>query len=216
MHSTKKTLYVQYGCGTSAPKEWTNFDASPTLRIQRMPMLGFILKKYLNVQFPHHIQYGDIRRGLPGIGANTCAGIFCSHVLEHLSLNDCRTAINKTFQMLKPGGILRCIVPDLEYIVREYLTKLDHNVSDASIQFMKSTALGRIDRTHGLSGFASDFFGNSNHLFMWDRLSLHQELANANFSSIRPCKLNDSTDPMFKLVEDPQRFQNAIAFEATK
>ena len=32
--------YVQYGCGLSAPHEWLNFDASPILRLQKLPLLG--------------------------------------------------------------------------------------------------------------------------------------------------------------------------------
>ena len=35
-----KKKYVQYGCGLSAPNEWINFDVSPTLRIQKIPIIG--------------------------------------------------------------------------------------------------------------------------------------------------------------------------------
>ncbi|CAO5043555.1 MULTISPECIES: hypothetical protein [Microcystis] len=31
-----ESKYVQYGCGWSAPSQWRNFDASPTLRFERM------------------------------------------------------------------------------------------------------------------------------------------------------------------------------------
>lgn len=32
--------FIQYGCGLSAPAGWRNFDSSPTLRAQRLPVLG--------------------------------------------------------------------------------------------------------------------------------------------------------------------------------
>jgi len=51
---------------------------------------------------------------------------------------------------------------------------------------------------------------------MWDRLSLHKELLDAGFSKIRPCRYNDCEDQMFELVEDRDRFENSLAFEATK
>jgi hypothetical protein len=38
-------IYIQYGCGLSAPKEWTNFDVSPTLRIQKLPIDRHNFKK---------------------------------------------------------------------------------------------------------------------------------------------------------------------------
>ena len=31
-------MYVQYGCGLSAPEEWINFDASLTLKRERIPI----------------------------------------------------------------------------------------------------------------------------------------------------------------------------------
>src|SRR5882724_7131927 len=32
--------YVHYGCLFCAPESWLNFDASPTLRFERIPILG--------------------------------------------------------------------------------------------------------------------------------------------------------------------------------
>ncbi|HEX8242224.1 MAG TPA: hypothetical protein VF541_01965 [Longimicrobium sp.] len=33
-------IHAQYGCGPCAPAGWRNFDASPTLRLQRLPAAG--------------------------------------------------------------------------------------------------------------------------------------------------------------------------------
>lgn len=43
-HKFMKRNFIQYGCGLSAPNDWINFDASPTLRIQKFPILGRIVK----------------------------------------------------------------------------------------------------------------------------------------------------------------------------
>ena len=51
---------------------------------------------------------------------------------------------------------------------------------------------------------------------MWDKFSLEIELKNVGFSSVRQCDFNDSKDEMFKLVEERERFKNAIAFECIK
>ena len=55
--------YVQYGCGLSAPKEWLNYDVSPTLILQKTPLLSSVLK--LDTAFPDNVLYGDIVKGLP-------------------------------------------------------------------------------------------------------------------------------------------------------
>jgi hypothetical protein len=52
--------YVQYGAGSSGIEGWKNFDSSPTLLLQRTPILGRLLKNFLNCLFDESIIYGDI------------------------------------------------------------------------------------------------------------------------------------------------------------
>ena len=209
------SLYLQYGCGLTAPKEWINFDASPTLRIQKMPIAGALLKKRLNTVFPDNVRYGDIIKGLP-VMESSFTGIYCSHTLEHLSLTDFRKALVNTYKLLKPNGIFRCVLPDLETAARDYLTSLDEGDHNAAIRFMSSTLLGVEKRTKGAKGLLTYIFGNANHLWMWDHLSLSEELKKAGFTNLRSCKFNDCKDEMFKLVEDKGRFGNAVAIECSK
>ena len=215
MTKSMTKIYAQYGCGLSAPKEWINFDVSPTLRIQKTPILGTILKSKLNTAFPSNVLYGDIIKGLP-IDENSCDGLYCSHTLEHLSLQDFRQAIINSFKILKKGGIFRCIVLDLEFVARSYIKELDNGDNLASLNFINNTALGMKERPRGLKGFFSSFFGNSRHLWMWDNKSLLAELKDVGFTQIRACKFNDSDDEMFKSVEDINRFENAAAIECKK
>jgi hypothetical protein len=210
-----KELYVQYGCGHSAPKEWLNFDVSPTLRIQKIPLIGSLVKSQLNTTFPNNVKYGNIIKGLP-IPSNSCNGIYCSHTLEHLSLTDFRTALKNTYKVLKNDGIFRCIVPDLEYEARSYINSLDNKNAEASIDFLNNTLLGIKERPKGLKGFISSFFGNSAHLWMWDSLSFTKELEKAGFKDIQICSFNDSKIDLFKQVEDEDRFVNAVAIECKK
>ncbi len=210
-----KKKYVQYGCGLSAPKEWMNFDVSPTLRIQKIPVIGFLLRNKLNTTFPTNVLYGDITKGLP-VQPNSCNGLYCSHTLEHLSLNDFRKALVNSFLILKPGGIFRCIVPDLEFSARQYVTQLDRGEKSPSISFIEETLLGINEKPRGLIGLIKSYFGNSHHLWMWDRYSLSEELKKAGFKEIRECKFNDSQDEMFVYVEAEGRFRDAVALECRK
>src|SRR4051812_43659884 len=107
--------YVQYGCGLSAPESWRNFDASPTLRLQRLPVVGRRLHGGGLPLFPSNVEYGDIVRGLP-VSPGSCRGVYCSHVLEHLALADFRTALRNTRAILRDGGIFRFVLPDLELL----------------------------------------------------------------------------------------------------
>ena len=206
--------YVQYGCGLSAPKEWINYDASPTLVLQKIPFISIFL--HLNTKFPTNVKYGDIVKGLP-IDDNSCDGLYCSHTLEHLSLYDFRSALKNSIKILKKGGIFRCIVPDLEYAANLYLDELKAGKTSASLKFISTTTmLGVEKRSMGLKGLIVSFLGNSKHLWMWDYKSLEMELKNVGFNSIRKCEYNDCNDEMFKYVEEESRFRNSVAFECFK
>ncbi len=210
--------YVQYGCGPGPwpPKEWINFDVSPTLLIQKMPILGVLIKNKLHVQFADHVQYGNIINGLP-IPNNSCDGLYCSHTLEHLTLEDFRIALANSYKILKPGGIFRCLVPDLEYAAKKYLQNLSEGNTNASIEFVGvDTLLGIEQRPKGLKGKLMRLFGNSHHLWMWDKVSMMTELKNAGFTNVRTCTFNDCEDKMFQLVENEGRFLNAVTIECSK
>jgi len=51
--------------------------------------------------------------------------VYHSHVLEHFSKKDGELLIKNCFRILKPGGIIRIAVPDLEGIAKLYLHNLD-------------------------------------------------------------------------------------------
>jgi len=204
-------VYVQYGCGWCAPRGWVNFDASPTLRFERIPVVGRLYTKNA-LRFPDNVRYGDVVRGLP-IEFDSCNGIYCSHVLEHLALEDVDRALKNTFSYLRTGGTFRLVVPDLERMTRDYLTS--DSVS-AAIRFMESTGLGRPVRPRGLVGFVKSWLGNSAHLWMWDAKSMSEKLIQHGFRAVRRCSFGDAEDAKFKEVEDRDRFEGCLAMECKK
>ena len=203
-------LYVQYGCGFSAPAGWLNFDASPTLRFERSP-IGFLYTRNER-RFPENVRYGDIVRGLP-VADDSCRGLYCSHVLEHLSYEDCDVALAHSARYLQRGGTFRMVLPDLGEYVREYLA----DGSDrAAGNFMRGASLGRERRSRGLIGFLKDWIGNSTHLWMWDEKALAARLRAHGFVDIRRARFGDSEDPRFAEVESIDRFEGCLAMQCRK
>jgi ubiquinone/menaquinone biosynthesis C-methylase UbiE len=207
--------YINYGCGPNAPKEWINFDASPTLRIQKIHVLGKLLEKKLNVIFPKYVKYGDITKGLP-VETNSCTLVYCAHILEHLSLEDCRKALVNTYKIIKHGGKFRCVLPDLESAAKTYMEDLERKDYEGSLRFMQSTLLGKKTRSKNLKALVSSFWGNSNHFWMWDHYSLSEELKKVGFKEIRRCQIGDSEDQMLSFVEEESRYVKAVAIECVK
>jgi Methyltransferase domain len=207
-------MHVQYGCGFTAPEEWLNFDASMTLKWERTPLLGRLYTK--NAQrFPQNVRSGDIVRGLP-VGEGSSKGVYASHVLEHLALEDFHKALENTKQILEVGGIFRLIVPDLGWAATEYVRRLQAGDAQANSFFLGETNLGEPKRERGLRGLLHKSLNTSKHLWMWDALSLANALSSHGFKQIRPCSFGDCEDPMFSLVESAGRFEHAVAMEARR
>jgi len=174
--------------------------------------LGRLVRR--NAQrFPANVRFGDIVRGLP-VETSSAEAAYASHVLEHLSLTDFEKALRETFRILKPGGVFRLIVPDLEVRARSYVAALDAGRSDANDAFMRSTTLG-VERRNLLVDL-----GNARHLWMWDYPSMKAALERHGFVAVRRCALNDAADPMFLMVEQEWRFVHEgvveLAMEARK
>jgi SAM-dependent methyltransferase len=200
-------IYLQYGCGQSCPDGWINFDASPTLRLQRLPVIGRLFKRGATV-FPDGVRFGDIVRGLP-IADGSVQGIYASHVLEHLSYADFWRALDHTFRLLRPGGIFRLVVPDLKSRAQKYLERLEMRQADANSWFLRSARLGSEGSPRGPVELARSLIGRSAHLWMWDEISLAAALDKTGFVNIRRCRFGDRTDGKFSLVEDAGRFYDA-------
>ena len=136
--SSEKGYYVNYGCGMHAPLEWYNYDASPTVLFERLPLLGKVYTKNKS-RFPENVKHGNILKGL-NLPPSSCKAIYCSHVLEHLTLEDFRIALKNTRDLLQPSGIFRFVLPDLRQLASDYLNDSSENAGTA---FLKKTALGR-------------------------------------------------------------------------
>jgi predicted SAM-dependent methyltransferase len=214
MKSVEGKLYVQYGCGESSPDGWLNFDASPTLRAQRIPFLGKFIRQD-NISFPKSVKFGDVRRGLP-VEGQSCSGVYASHVLEHLALEDFHTALKETFRILKPGGRFRALVPDLSFYCKQYLERSSNGDPIACSDFMRNTHLGYETRAVGPLGAWVASMRNSKHMWMWDYNGLSAALQQHGFSNIRPAKFGDSDDKSFTAVESESRFLDACAIECIR
>ena len=205
-------MNLHYGCGLDTGEGWHNCDASPTLRLQRLPVVGLLFKKWLKPRFPDAVHYGDIVRGID-VAPGSCDAIYCSHILEHLALEDLRVALRHTHACLKPGGLFRVVVPDFAQQVLAYQSNPN---PEALSNFLRYTYLGRDKRPKGIKAFIREYFGNSHHLWMWDEKGLAAELREAGFTSIRRCQAGDSANKAFLAVENPDRFIGGLALECYK
>lgn len=94
---------LNLGCGTRYHDDWTNVD--------------FISKNEKVLAF-------NLLNGIP-FENNSFDVVYHSHVLEHFSKDEGKNFLLECSRVLKPGGVIRIAVPDLEIIAKEYLKNLD-------------------------------------------------------------------------------------------
>jgi len=78
----------------------------------------------LRQHIPAEVQFKcwDLRRGIPWPDSSVDL-IRCSHLLEHLTLQEAKNLLVEMFRVLKPGGIARIATPDLDIIIKHYRNK---------------------------------------------------------------------------------------------
>ena len=92
IQNEKTPQCLNIGCGRRYHRAWTNLD--------------------LEANEPTVIRH-DVTLGVPFDEGHFDA-VYHSHVLEHLRPQQGRELITECYRVLKPGGLLRIVVPDLE------------------------------------------------------------------------------------------------------
>jgi predicted SAM-dependent methyltransferase len=95
--------YLNLGCGDTFHESWSNFDF---------------------VSSHKSVKQCNLLKGIP-VSGNSADVVYHSHVLEHFTAENGKAFVRECFRVLKPGGIIRIAVPDLENIIREYLKNLE-------------------------------------------------------------------------------------------
>jgi predicted SAM-dependent methyltransferase len=66
----------------------------------------------------------DLSKGLP-VPDDTCDAVYSSHTIEHFNRDGAKKFLMECRRVLRPGGIIRLVAPDLECLARTYLACLD-------------------------------------------------------------------------------------------
>jgi len=99
-------MRANLGCGRHVHEGWINIDLASS---------------------EPGVLVHDLSNGIP-LPEQSCTIVYHSHVLEHLDRAKAHGLLRECYRVLKPGGILRIAVPDLEQICRVYLAKLEQAV----------------------------------------------------------------------------------------
>ena len=102
-------MYINLGCGSVFvdDNKWTNLDYNSSTKA---------------------VKESDLLKHLP-FSEETAQLIYASHFFEHIPYAKVNGFLREIFRILKPGGVVRLVLPDLEEMASSYLTfrkKGDH------------------------------------------------------------------------------------------
>ncbi len=174
---------LNWGCGTDPAPGWLNAD----------------------VEEGHGVDIScDIREGLPLEDASIDY-VVSIHALPELPYGDLETALSELKRVLRPEGMLRLSLPDLERAIRAYL---DGDVGYFPVPDDDARSLG------GKMILYLTRYGYSCSLYTFD--SIEELLLRAGFRRVVRCGLGESTSEYPGITELDNREAESLFVEAVK
>lgn len=195
-------LKLNIGCGTSGVEGWVNIDNSPTILLSRLPWGRRIFR---TPDWPRDVRRMDVRKRI-AYPDSSVSCIYSSHTFEHFTYEESSAVTRECFRILKRGGILRIVVPDLAIAVREYLS--DTADPKASHRFVGRLLLG--------GSWRDLLHPGAHHQQMFDARSLVHMLKEAGFAAPEVREFGDSRMADIERIELESRRQESLYVECVK
>jgi SAM-dependent methyltransferase len=174
---------LNWGCGEHPEPGWLNSD------IKDVPGIDIV---------------ADVRSGLP-LESGSVDYIASIHALPELPYPDLVPALVELHRVLKPGGVLRLVLPDLERGIEayqngdgDYFHVPDEDARSVGAKFVTQMV----------------WYGYSRSLFVPD--FVEELLGKAGFSRIHRCAYKETASPWPDIVELDNRKRESLFMEGVK
>jgi len=184
-----KKVKLNVGCGTDYKRGWINIDNNTDNNIEKLDLNW------------------DLRNPLP-FPENSVDFIFNEHFVEHLTVEEARASLADFKRVLKPNGVMRIAMPDLEVAVQQYL---DKNWKERP--FIKRYGLEFVETRAELLNMGMRWW---DHKWLYDWEELARRLKEVGFKSTRIRKAKHSKSVHRELVGLETRDESILIAEVTK
>ncbi len=174
---------LNWGCGEFPEPGWLNSDIKDT------PGIDIV---------------ADLREGLP-LETDSIDYITSIHALPELPFSDLVPALTELRRVLKPGGVLRLALPDLERGIaafqrgdREYFHVPDEDARSIGAKFVTQMT----------------WYGYSHSLFVYD--FVEELLERAGFAQITRCQYKQTASRWPDIADLDNRERESLFVEAVK
>src|SRR6266702_1551105 len=165
---------LNIGCGHNALPGWFNTDLFTSKMVTRLDIRN-------SLKFP-----------------NYCLdALYSEHVIEHLTCDECSQFLREANRMLRPGGILRLVTPDLGFFLKMVADPFN---SDAEV-YLNWFAGDGCNREDAAEMALNVIIGGHGHLRVYSEGTLSAKLLDAGFVDIKRFPVGESNHPFLLGIE---------------
>jgi predicted SAM-dependent methyltransferase len=224
--SGSSEVILNLGCGVRTSPSCVNIDWSNYLRVKKSRIASLLAPLILRGSptrlerfrgLDDSVVVHDLRRGIPFEDASVDA-VYHSHFLEHLDRPMAQQFVKEIHRVLRPGGIHRIVVPDMEWLCRRYLDHLarcvdeqtgyaehDEYLVEMIQQMVQREGAGTSQQRPLRRAIENVILGDARqrgetHQWMYDRVNLRPLLENAGFRELRIVDFRTSSIPNWNSI----------------
>lgn len=171
---------LHLACGSNRMPGWANVD----------------------LEGPSSVIKLDLTRPLPS-RTDAMSAIYCEHFIEHIERDAAIRLLEECHRTLRPGGILRLSIPNLQVLIAEYQAGRTGYWTD--MHWTPGSACQLINEGMRLWG----------HRFLFDAAELESVLRSAGFAQVQACGWQESEHEALRKLEC-RPYHGELIYECTK
>jgi predicted SAM-dependent methyltransferase len=203
-------MKLNLGCGTQIIDDWLNVDYALGARLTKIPFFKLLNKqlKLFNIDWDNRVYIHNLTKKFP-FKNESIDIIYCSHTLEHFTRETGLRFLQECHRVLKVGGIVRIVVPDLQCIV----TNFNNKVFPAD-QFLEKLSVLNWEYKSKLKNFLAPYIQYP-HKCMYDTPTLLSIIGNVGFNAQSKDPFNSKIEDI-KKIEKEERTKFSVIIEGHK
>ena len=147
----------------------------------------------------------DITRKPYPLESGSLEGIYTEHCLEHIEFKDMKENLKEFYRLLKPGGVVRIVMPDGEIYLDIYQRRKQ---GSTELMPFEEGYISPMARINGI-------FRNHGHRFIYDFETMKRLMEEVGFKTIKKCSYRNGTDQRL-LIDQEWRSPESLYVEAVK
>lgn len=143
--------------------------------------------------------------------------ILVEHMIEHITYSQARQMLAECYRILRTGGVLRIITPDLQKLAGLYVTGYENGYVDWFCKIFLPD-----DQPRTVGSLLNAHFSMWGHQFLYDETLLADAVARAGFNSVVRCEVGESGRAALRRIENESRYPEgflrleSLAIEAVR